>query len=124
MDILKVDKMRMSTTINKITIKGFVGKDPAVRYTGSGKAIVSFDVADNDRSKSAKSGRTYINTKWHKIVALNQFAQQCIDTIKKGDFVVVVGEQHDREGKNKYHATIKIVEIILFSDDCSIEVLN
>lgn len=114
----------MSTTVKKIRITGYVGKDPAVRYTSKGKSVVSFDVADNERCKSAKTGLTYQNTRWHKVIALNKFASQCIDTLKKGDFVVVVGEQHDRETKNKYHATIKVVEIILSSDDCSIDVLK
>lgn len=114
----------MSTTINIINIRGVVGKDPLDRYTKVGKVVVTFDVAYNDKYKSSKTGKLHQVTRWHKIVALNGFATYCMKNIKKGDKVLITGEEHNRETKNKFNATIKIVEVILFSDKCKIEKLT
>lgn len=45
-------------SINKAIITGNLGGDPELRYTNSGKAVMTLNVAVNDRVPDGRSGST------------------------------------------------------------------
>ena len=81
-------------SINKVIIAGHLGRDPEIRYTGSGRAVANFSVATSERWKD-KEGEWKTETEWHRIVAWNQLAEKC-DKLRKGDSVFVEGKIKSR----------------------------
>ena len=102
--------------INRATIAGHLGKDPEVRYTGSGTAVASFSVATTERWKDRDSGEKQERTEWHKVTAWAQKAEYVGKYAKKGHAVLVEGKiqtrkWQDREGNDRYTTEIVASEI-------------
>ena len=58
----------MSYGLNKVTLIGRLGKDPELKYTPGGEAVVNFSVATNESYKD-QNGQMVERTEWHNIVA-------------------------------------------------------
>jgi single-strand DNA-binding protein len=71
--------------MNTITVVGNVGRDPELRVTGSGMAVLKFSVADT-RGKDEKK-----QTSWHNIVCFGEQAEAVANSIGKGKRVIVTG---------------------------------
>ena len=59
---------------NKVILIGHLGADPEGRYTQSGRSVVSFSLATNEKWVNAEN-ETINNTEWHNIVAWNKLAE-------------------------------------------------
>ena len=93
-------------SVNKVILIGNLGKDPEVRYTGSGAAVANFTIATNE-SWTDKSGAKQDRTEWHRIVVWGKPAEHCGEYLSKGRTVYVEGrlqtrEWTDKEGKKNY----------------------
>jgi len=67
---------------HKIELIGRLGKDPEMRYTPDGKAVVNFDLAiDIGKDK----------TMWVRIVTWEALAENCNKFLNKGSLVHVEG---------------------------------
>src|SRR5260221_6466412 len=103
--------------INRVTLMGNVTKDPDLRYTPGGAAVISFSVATNRRYKK---GEEWVDEPaFHNIVAWNQ-AEGLAQRIKKGTRIYVEGRLQtrswdDKEGKKQYKTEIVSDRIILIS---------
>ena len=86
--------------VNTQIILGRLGKDPEVRYSNNGGAIVNFNVASNHRYKN-KAGEKVDETAWHKCVAFGKTAEICGEYLKKGSLVHIMGRTQTREWKDK-----------------------
>jgi len=53
-------------SLNKVMLIGNLGKDPEVRYTPSGQAVASFNLATSEKFKN-KNGEWEERTEWHRI---------------------------------------------------------
>jgi len=99
-------------SLNKVMIIGNVGKEPEMRFTPSGKPVVSFSVAVN-----SKYGETE-TTEWFNIVAWNKLAETCNQYIIKGQQVYVEGHFQTRtwEGDDgvKHYKTEVIANHVQF----------
>jgi single-strand DNA-binding protein len=98
--ILKGERTTMS--FNKITIVGYLGRDPELRYTPQGTAVCNFSVATTEKRKNAK-GETEEHTVWFRITAWGRQAELAAEYLAKGRQVYVEGrlrlEQYtDRDG--------------------------
>jgi single-strand DNA-binding protein len=78
----------MSTPVQLV---GRLGKDPELRFTKSGKAVVSFSLATSKSVKDENGKYSDSETTWWEITAWEEAAQNIADTLKKGDPVVVLG---------------------------------
>ena len=98
-------------SVNKAILVGNLGKDPEVRFTGSGKAVCKFSLAtsstwnDNDGNKQER-------TEWHNIIVWGKQGENCGKFLSKGRQVFVEGEirsrsYDDKDGNKRY-----ITEII------------
>ena len=87
-------------SINKVILIGNLGKDPEVRYSGSGVAIANFTLATSRKYKN-KDGEQQEETEWHRICAFGRTAEVCGEYLKKGRRVYIEGRLKTREWQDK-----------------------
>lgn len=73
-----------------IIIVGNLGKDPEMRYTPSGQAVTTFNVATN-RQYTGSDGNLVKETIWFRINVWGKQAEACSQYLKKGRAVLVEG---------------------------------
>jgi single-strand DNA-binding protein len=73
-----------------IIIVGNLGKDPEMRYTPSGQAVTSFNVATN-RQYTGSDGNMVKETIWFRISVWGKQAESCSQYLKKGSKVLIEG---------------------------------
>jgi single-strand DNA-binding protein len=73
-----------------IIIVGNLGKDPEMRYTPSGQAVTSFNVATN-RQYTGSDGNMVKETIWFRISVWGKQAEACSQYLKKGRSVLIEG---------------------------------
>jgi len=79
--------------LNQVVLIGRIGKDPELKYTPSGIAVVSFSLAVNRPFKSASGEQ---ETDWFNIVAWRQQAEFAANYLTKGRLVAVQGRLQAR----------------------------
>lgn len=107
-------------TVNKAIIIGRVGADPELKYTPSGVAVASFNLATNESYKD-KDGKVVDQTDWHRIVAWNKLAEICGQYLKKGSLVCIEGKiktrsYDDKDGQKKYVTEIRADSMQMLGD--------
>jgi len=75
----------------KTIVVGYLGTDPAMRYTPSGQAVTNFSVAVNRQYKN-HDGETVKKTTWFRVAAWGRQAENCNNYLHKGSLVLVEGE--------------------------------
>jgi single-strand DNA-binding protein len=78
-------------TENQVTIVGNVTRDPELRYTPNGAALVKFGVAVNRRFKDESGQWKDGETSFFDITAWRTLAENIAESITQGTRVVVVG---------------------------------
>jgi len=101
----------MSRSLNKVQIIGYLGKDPEMRYTPSGKPVTTFSVAVS-RSWNSTDGERHNETEWFNVVAWSNLAETCKQYLSKGQRVYIEGRLQtrrwdDKEGQK--HTSVEIV---------------
>jgi single-strand DNA-binding protein len=95
---------------NFVIIAGNLTKDPILRQTTNGSAVINFTIASNRRYRDA-------HNQWQEdvcyigVVAWNRLAESCNNRLKKGSAVLVDGELQSRMWKNQEGNTRSVVEI-------------
>ncbi len=94
-------------SLNKVMLIGNLGKDPEVRYTGSGQAVASFSLATSERFKNKQSGEWEEKTEWHRVTLWGKQAEVAGEYLAKGKTVFIEGRLQtrkwtDRDGNEKY----------------------
>lgn len=105
----------MGASVNKVVLLGRLGKDPEVRYTGSGAAVANFSLATDETYKD-RSGEKQQKTEWHNIVAWGKTVEAFIQPyLHKGDLVYIEGKLQTRswekDGVKKYTTEIVVLDI-------------
>ena len=95
---------------NKVILIGNLGRDPELRYTQSGQAVVNFTLATGE-SWTDKSGERVERTEWHRIVVWGKTAETCNQYLSKGRTVYIEGriqtrEWEDKDGNKRYTTEI------------------
>jgi single-strand DNA-binding protein len=96
-------------SINEVFLIGNLGKDPEVRFTGSGQAVCNFTLATNE-TWNDKDGKKNEKVEWHRVVVWGKAAESCGEYLAKGRQVCVRGRIQTREwekdGEKKYTTEI------------------
>ena len=100
-------------SVNKAILVGNLGKDPELRYTASGKAVVTFSLATTSSFKDRDGNK---QTEWHNIVAWGQLAEICGKYLHKGKQIYVEGRiqnrsYDDRDGNKRYISEVVVNEM-------------
>ena len=101
----------MSKGINKAVIVGTLGRDPEIRYSSNGKAVVSISVATNEAWKDRETGEAQERTEWHRIVIFGKLGEIASQYLKKGEQAYFEGriktsKWQDQSGNDRYTTEI------------------
>jgi single stranded DNA-binding protein len=83
-----------------VAFAGRLGQDPRLGHTNEGVPVANFSVAYNPR---VRSGDQWVDgdTVWYSVAAFRDLGVHAIDSLRKGDHVMVIGKQTDVEYKRK-----------------------
>jgi|DEB0MinimDraft_10_1074344.scaffolds.fasta_scaffold89471_3 single-strand DNA-binding protein len=98
--------------MNNITVTGNVGRDPELKYSNNGMAILKFSVADTRNKGDEKV------TQWWNIVCFKELAENVAASIGKGTRVQVIGKVQREKYEDKEGAERERIEIL--ADDVGI----
>lgn len=104
--------------INKVSLMGNITKDPDLRFTPSGTAVVSFSLATNRRYKVGEEWKDEVA--YHNIVVWRS-AEQLAKRIRKGTRIYIEGRLNTRSwddaesGKKQYKTEIVADSVILIA---------
>src|SRR5260221_383226 len=100
-----------SRSWNRVELIGNMTRDPELRYTPNGAAVVTFSIATN---------RTYLvdgekkeDVDFHRCVAWNKLAELCSQLLKKGNRIFVSGRLQNRTWEDKEGVSKNTTEIVL-----------
>lgn len=96
--------------INNTTLVGRLTKNPELRYTGTGVAVVSFTMAVERNYTNAQGER---QTDFINCVAWRGTAETLANFAVKGSLVGVIGSIQTRNYQNNEGRTIYITEIVV-----------
>jgi single-strand DNA-binding protein len=74
----------------QLTIVGYLGNDPVMRFTPGGQAVTSFPVAAS-RSYTNNAGQKVDETTWFRVSVWGAQAEACNQYLSKGRPVLVIG---------------------------------
>jgi single-strand DNA-binding protein len=102
-------------SFNKITIVGYLGRDPELRYTPQGTAVCNMSIATTEKRRDA-SGETEEHTIWFRVTAWGRQAELAAEYLAKGRQVYVEGrlrreEYTDREGVQRTSLEVNVSDI-------------
>lgn len=99
--------------LNRVTLLGYVGKDPEIRYVDENVPVASFSLATSE-SYMSKSGERIVQTEWHNIVAWRGLAEITEKYIHKGDPLYVEGRIRNRSYQDRENPQLTryITEIV------------
>jgi single-strand DNA-binding protein len=109
-----------SRCLNRVMLIGNLTRDPELRYTPGGMAVVSFGLATN-RVWVTKQGEKKEDAQFHRIVAWNKLAELCSQLLAKGRRAYVEGriqyrEIVDQQGMKKQVSEIVIDDMIILDN--------
>jgi single-strand DNA-binding protein len=103
-------EVRYMAQNNEVKLVGNVGNEPEQRATKTGKMVTTFRIAvdtfkgDEERTKDAPM--------WVTIVTWEALAETVAKTIKKGNFVKIVGRLRIRKYTDKNQIEREAVEVV------------
>src|SRR4030067_2879569 len=91
----------MAIGINNITIVGNLTRDPELRFTPSGTPVASFGLAVNKRIQNKDTGEWTNSADFFNIVAWFKLAENCAQSLTKGDRGLISGRLSQDNWKEK-----------------------
>jgi single-strand DNA-binding protein len=103
-------------SFNKITIVGYLGKDPELRYTPQGIAVCNVNVATTEKRKDPRTGELQDNTTWFRVTLWRRHAEIANQYLSKGKQVYIEGrlrqeEYTDRDGARRTSLAVDATDI-------------
>lgn len=97
-------------SFNKITIVGFLGRDPELKYTPQGTANCKLSVATTEKRQDREF------TTWFRITVWGKQAELCNEYLYKGSQVYIEGrlrqeEYTDREGNKRFSLEVNATDV-------------
>ena len=91
--------------MNIVVVSGRLGRDPELKYTGSGQPVANFSIAVDEHYKD-RDGQTQKRAHWVNIKAWAKTGELAAQYLHKGDSATVEGristfEWEDRNGGGK-----------------------
>ncbi len=110
-------------SFSEITMIGFIGNDPELKYTKNNTAVLTLSVGVSERLKATAPKDLKPKTFWHKSRRWGKRAETDKTNLKKGDKVFIKGHLiydswEDRAGRKHKDAVIEIdyLEKMLFEN--------
>ncbi len=108
----------------KVSVIGFLGAEPILRYTEDGTPVTSFSVATKEQWKTSDGKKE--RTTWFRVQAWDKLAEPCNEYLRKGSKVfaegtltpdIETGGPRVWEKDGKYHASYELrAQVVKFLD--------
>ena len=96
-------------SVNKVILIGNLGKDPELRRTASGSAVVNFSIATTEKFKG-KDGQMQESTEWHSCICWGKRGEAIAQYCTKGSSIYLEGKivtrSWEKDGVKKYATEI------------------
>jgi len=99
-------------TLNKVTLIGYLGHDPEMRYTAAGDPVAHLSLATTETWKDKATGEKKEATEWHRVVLYRKLAEISGEYLKKGSHVYIEGKLQTRKWAGKDGIERSTTEII------------
>lgn len=88
-------------SLNKVTLTGNLTREPELKATASGTAVLSFGIAVNDRRKNNQTGQYEDYPNFIDCVVYGARAESLSRYLHKGSKVAIVGKLNYRKWQDK-----------------------
>ncbi|MCW2902235.1 MAG: single-stranded DNA-binding protein [Streptosporangiaceae bacterium] len=99
----------------KIAEVGKLWKDPELRFTPGGKAVCTLSLVFTKKKKTEAGGWVDDKTFWLRATVWDQQAENCAETLVKGDQILISGELYQREyeqnGEKKQSLELQVYDV-------------
>jgi single-strand DNA-binding protein len=102
----------MMATLNKVTLIGYLGHNPEIRYTASGDPVAHVTLATTETWKDKATGEKKEATEWHRIVLYRKLAEIVGQYLRKGSHVYIEGRLQTRKWTAKDGTDRTTTEIV------------
>jgi single-strand DNA-binding protein len=93
-------------SLNKVMLIGRLGRDPEIRYSQQGSAVVNFSIATSEQWTDKNTGEKQEKTEWHNIKVFGKQAEICEKYLSKGSKIFVEGKlqtrSYEKDGQTHY----------------------
>jgi single-strand DNA-binding protein len=87
--LLTMFNSRSINMFQKISIIGYLGKEPEMRYTEAGQAVTKLSVATSRKWKDSEGDKQ--ETTWFRVNVWGKQAEACNEYLSKGSLVFIKG---------------------------------
>lgn len=99
-------------SVNMAIVVGFVGDDPRINQTQSGRKVASFSLATTEKGYTTQSGQQIPDrTEWHNIVCWGKTAEVVERYVRKGSSLYIQGKirtrSYEKDGQTRYMTEIE-----------------
>jgi single-strand DNA-binding protein len=105
--------------VNTVTLIGYLGADPALTYTSSGKPVCKVNLATTEKWRDKASNQQREHTEWHRLVFWERRAELVNQYCTRGSMLYVVGKlrtkKWERDGVTHWTTEV-LVESMQFLD--------
>lgn len=103
---------------NKVSIMGYLGGDPEIRFMPNGTQVATISVATSETWKDRNTGERNEKTTWHRVVFYEGLAEVVQKYLKRGSFVDIEGRLRnssweDGQGITRYATDIVGKEMLM-----------
>lgn len=108
-------------SLNLVQLIGNLTRDPEIRYTTNGTAVVTFGIATN-KSWKDESGEQKELTEFHNLVAWGKLGEICQQLLTKGMKIYVQGSlttrswQDEASGVMRYRTEVRVDDMIILDN--------
>jgi len=96
--------------LNKVFLIGNLTKDPELRYTPNGMAVVNLRLAVNHRFKD-RSGEVRQEACFINVVVWDKQAESCNQYLQKGRLILIEGRLQQRSWQDKEGNNRNVIEV-------------
>jgi single-strand DNA-binding protein len=100
----------MMSGVNQITIVGYVGDTPELKFSQDGTPYCRFSVAVNEEWKTDGEKRSRVT--WFSCVAFNGKSEVCANFLDRGRLVGVQGRVQTREYEDRNGVRHQVMQVI------------
>ena len=101
----------MCQCVNRVTLIGFLGDAPELKFSQQGKPVCTFSLAVNERWKDA-AGAPRERVEWFQIVCFARLAEVCGEYLSKGRHIYLEGRLQTRKWKGPEGEKRTAIEVV------------
>lgn len=103
------------SSFNKITIVGYLGRDPELKFTPQGTALCNLSIATTEKRKD-KNGEAVDATTWFRVAVWGRQAELVNEYLAKGRQVYIEGrlrqeEYTDKDGNQRTSLEVNATDV-------------